>query len=93
MRSRGFYVPAIVTQLLAIWEPNVPSKELKNVEGTNGYNLFHTFTCSNKFLQVESCEACQKNSYKFLVTSTELHPVPVHATWYHIASDNILSLI
>ena len=37
------------------------------------------------FLQVASCEACQKNSDKLVVTSTELHPVPVITTWYHVA--------
>ena len=36
-------------------------------------------------LQVESCEACHKNSDKLVVTSTELHPVPVRTTWYHVA--------
>ena len=41
------------------------------------------------FLQVESCEACQKNSDKLVVTSTELHPVPVRTTWYHVAIDFI----
>ena len=41
------------------------------------------------FLQVESFEACQKNSDKLVVTSTELHPVPVHTTWYHVAIDFI----
>ena len=40
-------------------------------------------------LQVESCEACQKNSDKLVVTSTELHPVPVRTTWYHVAIDFI----
>ena len=41
------------------------------------------------FLQVASCEACQKNSDKLVVTSTELHPVPVITTWYHVAIDFI----
>ena len=34
-------------------------------------------------------EACQKNSDKVVVTSTELHPVPVITTWYHVAIDFI----
>ena len=38
---------------------------------------------------MESCEACQKNSDKLVVTSTELHPVPVRTTWYHVAIDFI----
>ena len=41
------------------------------------------------FLQVASCEACQKNSDKLVVTSTELRPVLVCTTWYHVAIDII----
>ena len=41
------------------------------------------------FLQFASCEAFQKNSDKLVVTSTELHPVPVITTWYHVAIDFI----
>ena len=41
------------------------------------------------FLQVASCEACQNSSDKLVVTSTELHPIPVYTTWYHEAIDFI----
>ena len=50
-----------------------------------------SFLTSNgcNFSQVASCEACQKNSDKLVVTSTELHPVLVITTWYHVAIDFI----
>ena len=41
------------------------------------------------FLPVASCEACQKDSDKLVVTSTDLHPVPAYTTWYHVAIDFI----
>ena len=41
------------------------------------------------FLQVASYQACHTNSDKLVVTSTELHPVPVITTWYHVAIDFI----
>ena len=40
-------------------------------------------------LKVSSCEVCQRNSAKLAVTTTELHPIPVHTTWHHIAIDFI----
>ena len=34
-----------------------------------------------------SCEVYQINSAQLTVTTTELHPVPVYTTWYHVAID------
>ena len=40
-----------------------------------------------RFLQVKSCEVCQRNSAKLAVGSTELHPIPVVTTWHHVSID------
>lgn len=42
-----------------------------------------------RFLQVKSCEVCQRNSAKLAVGSTELHPIPVVTTWHHVSIDFI----
>ena len=41
------------------------------------------------YVEASSCEVCQRSSAQLTITTTELHPVPVCTTWYHVAIDFI----
>ena len=41
------------------------------------------------FSKIRSCDACQRVNRKMVISTPQLHPIPVKAPWYHIGIDFI----
>ena len=39
--------------------------------------------------KIRSCDACQRVNRKMVISTPQLHPIPVKAPWYHIGIDFI----
>ena len=46
-----------------------------------------TIMCSIFHCKIKECDVCQRVNDKIVKDRPELHPVPVHSTWYHIGID------
>ena len=41
------------------------------------------------FVQISTCDVCQRTNRKMTIQTPELHPVPVKSLWFHVAIDFI----
>ena len=55
--------------------------------------IYHSYLsemfCIHLYSKIRSCDACQRVNREMVISTPQLHPIPVKAPWYHIGIDFI----